>query len=86
MTTETRYRLAEMVGTLIRIVAIGAIGLLAWDFTQTGSTRSLLEAALIGLLVAWPYLRTRLKFRCWMYDYGDLQPFFVEARRRAVRQ
>lgn len=60
-----RYRLSLVLEMILWLVTAGWCLWLAIDVKSTGSIRSMLEFALLGLLVWWPMIRTRIQGGYW---------------------
>jgi len=69
MHTELRRSLREFISllfeTLLWCVVMVWLFYLAYDFSHTMSWRSAFEFVLLGLLVWWPMIRTRVKEGYW---------------------
>lgn len=77
LTTNSRERLSLLLEALLWSTVIGWCVYLVWDIGNTwkadGSLnrRSAFEFALLGLLVWWPFIRTRIVYGYWMKGWDD---------------
>lgn len=77
MTKFTRYRISLALEALIWVGVIAWLLFLVWEISQIWKAersiplRNVFEMILLGLLVHWPFFRTRIIHGYWMRDHRD---------------